>query len=169
MYNQAKKSFRSVVAEWLLSGDTRGRVTNLEEKVSTLQTDVAVLDVSVESIQKFVDSNLYGKGSPLALTKDGERLVTDSGLKEILLENEEVKSELLQKLKEKSPQTKYDVQEKARELMGELSEYPPFRKIKDYAFDCGEDFRQILRTGAILLRDQYLETEYGETELARSR
>jgi len=40
--------------------------------------------------------------------------------------------------------------------MDSLGEYPPFQPIKKYAFEQGKDFLQILRAGAILLRDFYL-------------
>jgi hypothetical protein len=40
--------------------------------------------------------------------------------------------------------------------MDELTDYPPFQSIKDYAFDSEQDFAQILRAGSILLRDYYL-------------
>lgn len=56
----------------------------------------------------------------------------------------------------KNPLTKYDVQEKARSLMDELTGYPAFQPIKTYAFQNGVDFPQILRAGALLLRDYYL-------------
>ena len=63
-----------------------------------------------------------------------------------------------QQLQDKNPMTQYDVQEEARELMDSLTDYQPFAPIKIYAFEKGQDFRQILRAGAISLRDYYLST-----------
>jgi hypothetical protein len=102
---------------------------------------------------KFIDNQIYKSKSPLALTELGIKLIKESGFETIF---EAEKDNLCEKLSNIHPQTRYDVQEKARALMDELTQYPPFQTIKSYAFDCGQDFAQILRAGSILLRDYYL-------------
>ena len=92
---------------------------------------------------------------PLQLSPFGKKLVEESGFAQIFEKN---KDDLIKILQEKSPKTRYDVQEKARALMDELGEYPPFQSIKTYAFENGADFLQILRAGAIFLRDYYFST-----------
>lgn len=105
------------------------------------------------SAQKFIDSKLYRSDSPLNLTEFGIQLIRDSGFKEIF---PSVKDDLVKMLEEKKPKTQYDVQEMARALMDELTEYQAFQPIKTYAFKNGKDHQQILRAGAILLRDYYI-------------
>ncbi|HTM63728.1 MAG TPA: hypothetical protein VL360_04440 [Gammaproteobacteria bacterium] len=97
--------------------------------------------------------NINKTSSPLTLTDFGQELVTESGFQKIF-QNE--KQHLAHLLEEKHPETKYDTQELARELMDNLRSYPAFVPIKSYAFNEGKDFGQILRAGSILLRDYYL-------------
>lgn len=134
-------------------------VTLKEEKEKTtvkldgLRTDVDTLKEFKVSAQKFIDKQLYKEGSPLELTELGKALVTDSGFTTIF---EQVKSDLAGRLLAKNPRTQYDVQEMARELMDSLTEYAAFAPIKTYAFSNGKDLSQILRAGALMLRDYYL-------------
>jgi len=140
----------------------------MDEKVNRLDKDMPVMDGKINKLfqdmsaveefktntQKFIDSKIYKAGSPLVLTDYGKKLIKDSGFESIF---EREKDELVLKLEQKRPKTKYDVQEKARELMNELTEYPAFQVIKAFAFENGHDYNQILRAGAIPLRDYFLE------------
>ena len=130
----------------------------LLNKIDDIKTDLDKLSEFKVNAQKFIDSQIYVAHSPLSLTDLGIQLVEASGFMKIF---EVVKDDLVPKLEAKEPKTKYDVQETARELMGELVEYPAFESIKTYAYENGKDFEQILRAGAIPLRDYYLE-KHGE-------
>jgi hypothetical protein len=123
-------------------------------KIAALRTDVDQLLEFKTQAQKFIDKNIYKDQSPLSLTEFGQKLVDDSGFREIF---GKVKDNLVEMLEVQHPDTQYDVQEKARALMDGLADYQPFAPIKDYAFKHGKDLNQILRAGAILLRDYYFE------------
>ena len=127
--------------------DTRKKAEDMKSELDKL------LEFKVYA-QKFIDSKIYESKSPLTLTEYGQKLVDDSGFNEIF---EEVKDDIVQKLEAEELLTPYDVQEQARALMGELDDYSAFEPLKKYAFDNGVDYKQILRAGAIPLRDYYLE------------
>jgi uncharacterized protein YihD (DUF1040 family) len=118
------------------------------------KTEVDKLLEFKTSAQKFIDSKIYQSNSPLSLTDLGKTLVSESGFENIF---NSVKDDLCLKLQDKNPKTKYDAQEMARSLMDDLTDYEAFQPIKKYAFEKGTDFTQILRAGAILLRDYYLQ------------
>jgi len=126
----------------------------MADRKETLRTDVdKLLEFKIQA-QKFMDRNIYKDQSPLSLTEFGQKLVNESGLHDIF---EDVKDDLVEKLEEMDPMSQYDVQEKARALMDSLDGYEPFKRVEKYAFDHGKDLNQILRAGAILLRDYYFE------------
>lgn len=130
---------------------------DLEKMVNgkeTLRTDVDKLLEFKTQAQKFIDRSIYKDQSPLSLTDFGEELVNDSGLKDVF---DDVKDDLTEMLEEMEPTSQYDTQEKARALMDNLAGYEPFRRVEKYAYDHGKDLNQILRAGAILLRDYYFE------------
>lgn len=129
----------------------------LPEKVNAHETKLAVLDEFKNNTTKTLDRTLFKAKSPLSLTDEGQKLLNDSGFKNIF---ENVKDELIKRFFEEiNPKTQYDTQEKARQWMDDLSreDYKPFVPIKSYAFKTGSDYAQILRAGSILLRDYYLE------------
>ncbi|HET6747563.1 MAG TPA: hypothetical protein VFH06_05650 [Candidatus Saccharimonadales bacterium] len=124
----------------------------LADKKETLRTDVDKLLEFKTQAQKFIDRSIYKDQSPLSLTDFGEKLVNESGLKEVF---DDVKDDLVEMLEEMEPSSQYDTQEKARALMDNLAGYEPFKRVEKYAFDHGKDLNQILRAGAIMLRDYY--------------
>ncbi len=123
-------------------------------KIEEFDREISALKEFKANVQKFMDDKIYKSKSPLSLTDFGQKLIEESGFDKVF---EEEKDNLVQKLEAKNPTTQYDVQEMARLLMSELTDYAPFEVIKTYAFEHGKDFAQILRAGAIPLRDYYLE------------
>jgi uncharacterized protein YihD (DUF1040 family) len=124
----------------------------LADKKETLRTDVDKLLEFKTQAQKFIDRSIYKDQSPLSLTDFGEKLVNESGLGDVF---DDVKDDLVEMLEEMEPSSQYDAQEKARALMDNLAGYEPFKRVEKYAFDHGKDLNQILRAGAIMLRDYY--------------
>lgn len=124
-----------------------------QNSMNEFRTAIATLNEFKTQTQKYIDKNIYKSSSPLSLTDLGKELIKESGLEKIL---ETEKNTLISLLNKMNPKTKYDVQEMARSLMDNLKEYPAFEPVKTYAFNTGKDFGQILRAGAIPLRDFYL-------------
>lgn len=142
-------------------GMHREKVNHLEkdvakhgEKIDKLRTDTDQLLEFKKQAQKFMDANIYKSNSPLSLTDYGQKLVDESGFKQIF---DVEKDNLVHMLEQKLPTTQYDAQEQARALMDSLTNHAPFEPLKKYAFDHGADLGQILRAGAIMLRDYYFE------------
>ena len=106
-------------------------------------------------VRKFTGSGTCRKESLLSLTPFGQEIVKNSGLGEIFEKEKDLLVETLETRYD--PGTKYDVQETSRIFMDEKTDYEPFQPIKKYAYDNAVDFGQILRAGAIPLRDYYLE------------
>lgn len=133
----------------------------LRKTLTDTKTEVDKLLEFKTNAQKFIDKNLYKDQSPLSLTEFGESLVTESGFLGIF---PSVRDDLVRMLELENPTTQYDVQEMARGLMDNLTDYAAFQSLKSYAFEHGKDYQQILRAGAILLRDYYLEKHDGLPE-----
>lgn len=125
-----------------------------DKKIDEFITDIATLKEFKSNTEKRLDNEIYKAKSPLSLTDFGKKLIEDSGFNTIF---EQEKDNLVAMLEKKDPKTQYDVQEMARLLMSELTEHAPFAPIKTYAFINGKDYGQILRAGAIPLRDYYLQ------------
>lgn len=133
----------------------------IRKTVGDIKTEVDKLLEFKTNAQKFIDKNLYKDQSPLSLTDFGKKLVKDSGFETIF---STVRDDLVMKLEALNPKTQYDSQEMARSLMDKLTDYPAFQPMKTYAYKNGKDYQQILRAGAILLRDYYLEKHHGLPE-----
>lgn len=125
-----------------------------QAKIDALRTDMDKMLEFKESTQKFVDSKIYTSHSPLSLSEYGKKLIKESGFESLF---PSVRDDLVARLEKMQPKTQYDVQEMARALMDSLTEYSALGQLKTYAFQNGVDFQQILRAGAIPLRDFYLE------------
>lgn len=125
-----------------------------DKKIDEFSTDIATLKEFKANTEKIIDKEIYKTKSPLDLTDFGKKLLADSGFNTIF---EQEKDNLVTMLEKKDPKTQYDVQEMARLLMSGFIDYAPFTPLKTYAFTNGKDFAQILRAGAIPLRDYYLE------------
>ena len=95
---------------------------------------------------------LAQRGSPMKLTKEGEKLLHDSGGKKYLESNKEV---LLREFDETI--NAFDIQEKAKELirkkMKENSKSGDINEIKAYLFKEGREINEIVLVMGLELRD----------------
>jgi hypothetical protein len=136
----------------------------LENKLDICRSEIDTLKEFKTNAQKYIDSKIYQSNSPLSLTDYGKKLIKDSGFETIFDQHKDDLAEMLGKL---DPKTAYDVQEVSRSFMDSQAEYAPFAPIKDYAYRTGSDLNLILRAGAILLRDYYLE-KHPEIDTSKS-
>jgi len=84
-------------------------------------------------------------------------LLKDSGFKNTLDKNKlKLIEELHEILIKNKPINPYDVQERARELLINKKNEEIMTKVKNYAFENALSVETILRTGALILRDEYL-------------
>src|SRR3989338_3655894 len=132
----------AVGAAWgtafLVIGKYKEKVESLEkekdkiqDKIDELRSDSDKFSEFKINAQKFIDSKIYASSSPLALTEYGQQLINQSGFADIF---PKVRDDLTTKLEEvvrqkKESLKKYDVQEAARALMDELTDYKSFEAI----------------------------------------
>lgn len=126
-------------------------LTPIKNAIVEIQTIFRQNEVSV------VHSLTETSGSPLKPTGYGLTLINESGLKKIIEDNLSIFIDelhtILKNMKSISP---YDVQEKAREFIVGKKDDKIMNKIKNYAFENALSVETILRTGGLILRDEYL-------------
>lgn len=132
------------------------REEKLSDKMDGAKEDIVKLTTQIAAIEKKIDSltGIAKSNSPIKLTEKGEKLISDSGARAIY---DTIKDELVDELETYSPHSQYDVQEKARWMMGQKLDDERFQDIEDWAYQHGEDFGQILRSLGLPLRDYYFE------------
>ncbi len=130
------------------------REEKMQTKVDQLYADMAVQQSVTSGLQRDIDKNsgIAQAHSPLALTEKGWDLVKNSGAMDVY---DAIKDELVVELELEEPRSQYDVQEKARWMMGQKSDDERFAQVEDWAFKNGADFSQILRSLGLPLRDYY--------------
>lgn len=120
-------------------------------------------DMKKDLLHDLPNKNLWASsGSPLYLSDSGKKLLQDSGLGRIISDNE---AELIRKLKERKPQTAYDVEKEAFLVLADfISEKEDAnRTIKNFIFNNPQiegrniDFPDLAFVGSISLRDVYLD------------
>lgn len=90
----------------------------------------------------------------LSLSDKGESVLKSSGFINMF---EDHRDEILRKIKDSKPHTKYDVQENATNIVMDLKDEDYMRPIKDYAYQKEESVEEILFIGGIYARDRYFE------------
>lgn len=126
--------------------DTKDKVGEISGIIIEMQDGFRQLGYPMQRILKTT--------SPISLTDYGKKLLEESGFYPIFNQN---RDKLIQIVKDKNPKTKYDAQEFSREMILSLKDDPMFAPLKQYAFKEGASFEQILRAGAIPLRDAVIE------------
>lgn len=124
---------------------------NIANAVTEIQT---VLRNKFDGLN-IVHTMMEQGSSPLNPTEYGSHLIKESGLEKILDEQKEF---LCTKLKAILPSgyTEYDVQEKARQILIDLKDDSIMRPVKDWVYEHPTDIKNILRTGGLWLRDDFL-------------
>lgn len=131
-------------------------IEKLGEKMEKVCEDVAIVKERVQNIQKTVDklADTAKAHSPIQLTEQGWNLVKDSGAYEIFERNCD---KYLTELEAKEPNSQYDTQEKAYQIMSDKFNAPEFKPIEDWAFNHGKTTDEIIRILGYPLRDYYFE------------
>lgn len=97
-------------------------------------------------------ADLFAQHSPISLTEKGEKILSESGLKDFISSNEEVLHARCKK--DRDMDTPYDIQQAAFEF---LDAYEFDKSIDDqlktYAFNQGITMDSVRRIGAIYFRD----------------
>lgn len=93
--------------------------------------------------------------SPLHPTDFGWKLLKDSELQKIIVDNKPFFFDKMKKELSKNP-TAYDIQEISRKVVINEKNNEFMKPVKKYAFKNGISMDTLLRLGGLVLRDQYL-------------
>ena len=88
--------------------------------------------------------------SPVTLNPNGKSLLSRSGADKFVLENQ---NDLVNRIREKSPKTAYDVQEFAKEAIKAVENEDRFIPLKNFAYREGLDLGVIILVTGLYLRD----------------
>lgn len=125
-------------------------VTNCAE-IKTLTHRITVLETKLEErVAAAPFKGLARSKSPLALTTLGQTLLSASGADKFVLNN---KDEFVNIIREKDPQTAYDVQVYARQVVESLQNDTRFNSFKDFVYKTGDDLESIFIVMSLYLRD----------------
>ncbi len=143
------------VAAWV-------KLSNCQVRIGTIETDTKEIK---KQILEIIEKLAYMQGglerdrahpkyieskSPLSLTDQGKAVLLDSHGKEYVDQNKQM---LINEIKNKAPNSAYDIQEFSREIIELHSDDKSFVPIKDFAFLRGEKLKYIIDVLGIYLRD----------------
>jgi hypothetical protein len=124
-----------------------GRFTRLETSVEWLTETFRALKLASENSS----AKLFGIGSPVSLTADGERALSLSGLKSYI---DTHKERLTARFWRTSSLDQYEIQSAAFKTVAEWTFERPFeRQLNEFAFANGMSPDLLRRVGAIYFRD----------------
>lgn len=138
--------------------ETHRRVGNVEGDVSEIKGDVKSLLVKTEGWGVKIDwlwgRRLTTSHSPRVLNEFGEKVLADSGIKDIIDTHYE---KILTKVKGMNPPNAYQAEECVIKAVKDLDQEDDLiSKLQDGAFKVGLDVDSVLLVGAIYVRDQIL-------------
>lgn len=147
----------SIGTALLTLGKYKQKVDTLEDNIKTLQQEMKDLSKSVtacetrlEERQKYTPENVVKRRSPVTLSGVGTELLKKSGGDKFV---DEHLNDLIERIKQKSPKTAYDVQVLSQEVLKDIQNDDIFNPIKDFAFKEGTDLDVMFVVMGIYLRD----------------
>lgn len=124
-----------------------GRFTRLETSVEWLTETFRGLKIASENSS----AKLFGIGSPVSLTREGEHVLSLSGLKSYIDTHEE---QLIAQCQRDPSSDRYEIQSFAFRILSDWKFERPFEhRINEFAFANGMSPDLLRRVGAIYLRD----------------
>lgn len=124
-----------------------GRFTRLETSVEWLTETFRGLKIASENSS----ARLFGVGSPVSLTREGERVLSLSGLKSYIDTHEE---QLTAQCRRDPSSDRHEVQSSAFRILADWNFDRPFeRQLNEFAFANGMSPDLLRRVGAIYFRD----------------
>ena len=128
-------------------------------KIPTLQSDVSSVQGQISTMKDKVDTlwiqRLSVSRSPMQLNSVGDKILNDSGIKQIIDDRFKI---IVESVGEMKPTNAFEVQEYTREV---VERYRDDQSLKDMletgAFKAGSDVITVLFVGALYIRDRVLE------------
>lgn len=132
------------------------KVDDLRERMVTVEAEIKVDSKKIVECCTLIDERttsgaaLTKRKSPISLNEKGEEILKNSASDKFVLENQ---TELVQKIKDKTPKTAYDVQVAAREVVESLQNEERFIPFKTFVYKEGFPLEHIFIVMGIYLRD----------------
>ncbi len=123
---------------------------NILERLNKVDTSIKDIDKRLTRVEDRIDMQWKDKvapsGSPRQLNELGNKILNESGIKEIVENN---KDKLLTAVKAIKPTNAYDAEEAALKVVSELPKLCPdvIPKLKDGAFKVGQGIDAVLLVG----------------------
>lgn len=140
-------------------------IKRILDDTKTIQKELKPVTPAIVEIQsKFTNEGqtimfplTVAPGSPLSLTEYGKKVLEDFGFYPIFEAN---KDQLVSQVQDMKPETNYDIQEDAREVIKQVFESndPVFAPLKEYAFNHGLPLELVIPPASIVLRDEVMKT-----------
>jgi len=139
-------------------GQLTNRIDNMTSKIDDLEKEFeyvkdSLLLVKGGLVQAGVlkESFLIKSGSPIQLTENGRKALQQTGFLQIF---QTKKSELIQLIQQKRPQTKYDLQKAAEEVLhNNFLDDNAMKQFKIYVYKQGMPLGDLLASAAVYVRD----------------
>lgn len=135
-----------------LEGKLDKGLGELQIGITDIVREVTSIDRRVFRIETEFGLGPLGSHSPVRLTEAGKKILAESGIKEAADAN---KGTLLNSIKNRHPETAYDVQKITRDIFQNIAwSSDVVKKIKEYSFESGQwGLYDILDVGAVYFRD----------------
>jgi len=130
--------------------DLKNEVSSLKSEFKELSKDLNTCSTKLEERTSRGADAYTKRKSPISLNEKGEELLKRSGIDKFVLENQ---SDLVGKIKEKTPKTAYDVQVFSKNIVEAIYTDDKFNPFKDFAFKEGLDIEVIFTVMSLYLRD----------------
>jgi hypothetical protein len=145
------------VVEKSIDDDIKPDIKSLRAKVDKASADLGGRIDKVHSILlslKLDQSGAVAGDSPRVLTKKGERILNESGIKDIV---EDKLTEIIAAVKDGHPENEYRAEQHIIEYVRKLAKDTSLKEqIEKGAFNSGTTVDVVLFVGAIYIRDQVL-------------
>jgi hypothetical protein len=149
--------FRLGAVEKAIDNDIKPDIKSLRSKIDKSNTDLAGRIDKVHGILlslKLDQSGAVENNSPRVLTEKGERILEESGIKEIV---EDKLGDIITTVKDRKPENAYRAEQCIIEYVRELAKDKDLKeRIETGAFNSGTTVDVVLFVGAIYIRDQVL-------------
>lgn len=148
----------AIIAAIFNAGKLFSRFNSMGDDIERVERDIKyikslVLTIKTALIQADIIKNaLFSTSSPKHLTELGNKILTESGFKQVLDNN---KTRFFQVVKAKKSNLKYDIENTFIDYMFSLRKDPLVDQLKEYIFEQGIDLSDALTAAALYLRDLY--------------
>lgn len=167
-------SFIKQIGNWvsaILLGNTRETIARIDERTLLMLEDLKDIKPKVNDMWPKMDilwkDEVAPARSPRQLNELGNKILNESGIKEIV-ENKKVK--LLEAVRILKPENPYDAEKVILSVVAELPKHCPevVDELKNGAFKVGQNLDTVLLVGGFHLRNQiFPELGFSLTDLDR--